>query len=277
MRLTLTERYLAGYHDMNPGVTSRSFAACPVTNGAFSFGSTYEALLAALTDSGAPLTVLDLACGDGHLLALLADAPATHTLIGIDLSGGELAAARARLGARARLCRDKAQQLPLATSSVDAITCHLALMLMDDAEAMFAELQRVLRPGGTLAALVGARSPSSPSLDTFVRLYPVASQRAEVAGIRFGDRRFRSAESIAGMLAAGFEAPDFETLTSTRDFTPTQLWDWFSDMYDTDLLKPAALADFRQACRLAWQALCGPEGTLRHEDRYQLFSARARA
>lgn len=27
MNLTLTERYLAGYHDKNPGVTARSFAA----------------------------------------------------------------------------------------------------------------------------------------------------------------------------------------------------------------------------------------------------------
>ena len=48
MNLTTTERYLAGFHDTNLGVTSRSFAALPASQG--------------------PRAVLDLFCGDGHLL-----------------------------------------------------------------------------------------------------------------------------------------------------------------------------------------------------------------
>ncbi len=53
MPLTLTERYLAGHHDTNPGVTSRSFASLPVTSGTVSFASTYHALLATLPDNAA--------------------------------------------------------------------------------------------------------------------------------------------------------------------------------------------------------------------------------
>ena len=274
MNLTLTERYLAGYHDENSGVTARSFAARPVTNGTVSFASTYTALLAVLPATGVPLTVLDLACGDGHLLGLLAAAPAAHTLIGVDLSRGELEAARVRLGERAALYRAKAQQLPLAAGSVDVVTCHLALMLMDEADAVCAELRRVLRPGGTLAGVVGARPPSNPALDAFVQLYPAASQRSEFAGIRFGDRRFRSPEGIVAWLAARFEAPRLETLTSMRDFTPEQLWDWFGDMYDTDLLTPAALAGFKSDCLDAARPLCGPTGTLVYTDRWQLFTTK---
>lgn len=277
MNLTLTERYLAGYHDKHPGVTARSFAARPVTNGTVSFASTYTALLAALPATGVPLTVLDLACGDGHLLGLLAEAPAAHTLIGVDLSRGELEAARVRLGERATLWRAKAQQLPLAAGSVDVVTCHLALMLMDEADAVCTELRRVLRPGGTLAGVVGGRPPPSPELDAFMRLYPATSQRAEFAGIRFGDRRFRSADGIAEWLAPSFEAPHFETLTSTRDCTPAQLWEWFGDMYDTDLLTPAALAGFQSDYLDALQPLCGPAGTLAYTDCYQLFTAKANA
>ena len=87
MKLTLTERYLAGFHDANPGVTSRAFAQQAVSGAGQSFASTYHALLSALPDTGTPITVLDLACGDGHLLGLLAGSSAAgHTLIGVDLS-----------------------------------------------------------------------------------------------------------------------------------------------------------------------------------------------
>lgn len=274
MNITRTERYLADYHDKNPGVTARSFAARPVTNGPASFTSSYAALLAALPETSVALTMLDLACGDGHLLGLLAETLTAHTLIGVDLSRGELDAARARLGQRATLCRAKAQHLPFAAGSVDVVTCHLALMLMDEADAVCAELRRVLRPGGTLAGVVGARPPPSPALDAFVQLYRADSQRTEFAGMRFGDRRFRSKNGITDLLAAGFEVPQFETLTSTRECTPAQLWAWFGDTYDTDLLTPAALADFRYEYLNALQPLCGPTNTLAYTDHYQLFTAK---
>ncbi len=276
MHPTQTERYLAGYHDTNPGVTSRAFAALPVTNGTVSFASTYHALRSTLPDSAAPLTVLDLACGDGHLLGLLVESDTSHTLIGIDFSEGELRSARARLGDRATLMRGRAQQLPLPAESVDAVVSHLALMLMDDAEAVVAELRRVLRSGGMLAGVVGARPPASPVLDAFIRLYPATSQRVEFAGIRFGDRRFGSEDGIAELLTPGFDSLQFETLMLKHHGTPAQLWNWFSDMYDTDLLTPAALLQFRRGYLQALQPLCGLDGTLYREDRYQMFSARAR-
>lgn len=277
MNLSTTERYLAGFHDTKPGVTSRSFAALPVSNGAQSFASTYHALAATLPVSREPRAVLDLACGDGHLLALLADSATPQTLIGVDLSAGELGAARTRLAGRATLYRAKAQQLPLAAGSIDAAVCHLALMLMDDAETVIAELRRVLRRGGTLAAVVGARSPPGPVIDAFMRLYPSSQRREEFQGLRLGDRRFGSQRGIAELLEAGFESPVFETLSVSRQLAPAQIWDWFSDMYGTDLLTPAALATFRHEYLQALDALCSPSETLHHEDRYLLFSAKARA
>ena len=99
MNETRTETYLTAFHDANPGVTSRAFEALPVTCGERRFASTCESLISTLPAASAqPLTVLDLACGDGHLLALLyASRPASRlALIGVDLSAGELAAARAR-------------------------------------------------------------------------------------------------------------------------------------------------------------------------------------
>ena len=73
-------------------------------------------------------------------------------------------------------------------------------MLMDEADAVCAELRRVLRPGGTLAGVDGARGPPSPALDAFVQLYPADSQRTKFAGIRSSDRRFRSqVASLSGL------------------------------------------------------------------------------
>ena len=72
MNLTRTETYLAAFHDANPGTTSRAFKALPVSRGGLAFASTYASLISMLPEGGSqPLTVLDLACGDDHLLSLL--------------------------------------------------------------------------------------------------------------------------------------------------------------------------------------------------------------
>ena len=281
MNETRTETYLTAFHDANPGVTSRAFEALPVMCGEQAFPSTYESLISMLPAAGAqPLTVLDLACGDGHLLALLhASRPdARLALIGVDLSAGELDAARTLLGDRWALYRCKAQQLPLARGSVDVVFSHLALMLMDNADGVVREVRRVLKPGGRFAGVVSARPPASPALDRFIALYAGASKRPEVAGMRFGDARWRSGDGIRSLLAPAFDPPAFDDLIATRRCTPAQLWDWFLGMYDTDLLTPDGREDLRQRYRLALRPLCspcGPKGDLRFEERYRQFSARA--
>ena len=284
MNLTRTETYLTAFHDANPGATSRAFEALPVTCGERTFASTYASLISMLPDADAnanadpqPLTVLDLACGDGHLLALLrASRPAGQLeLIGVDLSAGELAAARSRLGEGAALYRCKAQQLPLASGSVDMVFSHLALMLMDEADGVVREVRRVLKPGGRFAGVVGARPAANPALDLFIALYAGASKRPEAVGLRFGNARWRSEGGIRELLAPAFDPPAVDDLHASRRYTPAQLWDWFLGMYDTDLLTPDGRADLRQRYLFALRPLCGPNGDLRFEDRYRRFSARA--
>jgi len=276
MNLSRAESYLSAFHDANPGVTSRSFEALSVRRDGLAFASTYRALISALPDTDEPLTVLDLACGDGYLLSLMAEGPtAPHlTLIGVDLSTGELAAARSRLGDRAALYRGKAQQLPLASASVDVVVSHLALMLMDDVDGVLHEVRRVSKPGATFAGLVGARSPPNPVLDAFIALYPTAAQQPAWAGLRLGDRRFRSVDSIREMLAPRFDRIEFAELSMARRCTPVQLWDWLLDMYDTDLLTADGREDLRQRYLHALRTLCGPQGDLLFEERYLQFSAR---
>ena len=140
---------------------------------------------------------------------------------------------------------------------------------------MIADVRRVLRPGGVFAGVVGAQPPPSATLDAFLGLYPTSAQRSEFAGIRFGDRRFRSQDGIRVLLEPAFDALVFTELSLVRDCTPAQLWGWYEGMYDTDLLLPAAQTSLRDDCLRAWQPLCGSDGRLRCEDRCLLFRARA--
>ncbi len=91
--------------------------------------------------------VLDLACGTGDFLVLLSSAGLAP--LGMDLSWGMLAANHA---GRPLVQADGAA-LPLATGSVDGVTCGYALRNFTDLEAVFTELARVVRPGGRISLL----------------------------------------------------------------------------------------------------------------------------
>ncbi|MDO8376381.1 MAG: SAM-dependent methyltransferase, partial [Aquabacterium sp.] len=73
---TAAEQFLADFHDRLPGGSSRAFGSLSVDDEAGrQHASPYHALVDRLcAATGLPAgPVLDLACGDGHLLALLAE------------------------------------------------------------------------------------------------------------------------------------------------------------------------------------------------------------
>ncbi len=91
--------------------------------------------------------ILDLACGTGDFCVDLETHG--HHPIGVDLSFGMLAAARTG----SPLVQGDLLQLPVADSSVDAAVCGFALRNLVELKPFFAELQRVVRPGGRIALL----------------------------------------------------------------------------------------------------------------------------
>ncbi len=102
--------------------------------------------------------VLDLACGSGDLTAAAQAAGAR--VVGLDFSAGMLEAARARrLGDV--VVRGDALALPLADGAMDAVVSGFALRNFVDLAAAFAEVARVLRPGGRLALLEVDRPASA--------------------------------------------------------------------------------------------------------------------
>jgi SAM-dependent methyltransferase len=119
--------------------------------------------------------VLDVCCGAGALADVL---PAGRWL-GVDVGPGPGRPARVRAEPTA---------LPVRTSGVDGIALLLALPRLPDVDGLFAELRRVLLPGGTLVLLVpsavrrSARELWRPSVLSDVHLHWVNRSALDRAG-----------------------------------------------------------------------------------------------
>jgi SAM-dependent methyltransferase len=97
-----------------------------------------------------PSRLLEIAAGTGAVTRALASRlPASTTIVATDLNQGMIDTA-AQLGtARPVQWRQAdAMQLPFADGEFDAVVCQFGVMFLPDKGAAFAEVRRVLKPGG---------------------------------------------------------------------------------------------------------------------------------
>lgn len=123
--------------------------------------------------------LLDVGCGTGQLLCRLADAYPRLALHGADLSQPYLAEARRRLdrqSARVTLLQAAGEALPLPDASIDVITSVFLLHELPRPVrlAVFAEMRRVLRPGGLLVLTDSLAAGDHPPYDPLLRGFPIA-------------------------------------------------------------------------------------------------------
>jgi arsenite methyltransferase len=100
--------------------------------------------------------LLDVGCGPGLLVHDMAHAVGEGgQVIGVDMSQQmlDLAARRCAGLPQVRLESGSAEQLPLADSTVDGISCVQVLLYVPDPRQALAEMSRVLKPGGRLAII----------------------------------------------------------------------------------------------------------------------------
>ncbi|AQR69930.1 SAM-dependent methyltransferase [Janthinobacterium sp. LM6] len=273
--LTAAETYLQDFHQRQVGVTSAAFAHLPASSPAGTWASSYHVLTSLAPAVDAPLSVLDLACGDGHLLGLLAARRQPQLqLLGIDMSQAELAAARATLPASVRLLQGRGQTLDVPSASVDYLVSHMALMLMDDIEQVVREMRRVLRPGGQFAAIVGRTFLLGEVNDVFMRVFkPIASDA--LPPLRFGDRRTGSEAGWRELLAGAFADVAFDDIDVRWSPTPGELWTALTDTYDIDRLHDGARQRLREAFLDAAAHLQDSDGTIATGWGLRLVCARA--
>jgi ubiquinone/menaquinone biosynthesis C-methylase UbiE len=110
--------------------------------------------------------VLDVGCGSGALLLALATLVGEANAVGVDPSEPFLEAARAKVPG-ARVVVGSAEALPFGDGEFDAALAQLVINFLDDPKAGVAEMARVTRPGGVVAACVWDYSGGMTLLRTF--------------------------------------------------------------------------------------------------------------
>ncbi len=117
----------------------------------------WRRFLVSRLDVGRDATVLDVATGTAAVAIENVRRNGCH-VVGVDRSPEMLAAGRERveragLADRIELREGRAESLPFDDASFDALTFTYLLRYVDDPAETLRELARVVRPGGTIAAL----------------------------------------------------------------------------------------------------------------------------
>lgn len=152
--------------------------------------------------------VLDIGCGSGGIALHLVEAHDAGHVTGFDVEGPVIAAATARaaargLSGRAAFLQGAPGPLPFADASFDVVFSKDALLHVPDKDALFADVFRVLKPGGAFSAsnwMIGHDGQPSDAMRAYVEAeglsfsmasparYRLAMERAGFAGIVVTDR-----------------------------------------------------------------------------------------
>jgi ubiquinone/menaquinone biosynthesis C-methylase UbiE len=196
-------------------------------------------------------TALDVGCGPGALIEELVRRLGPDAVAAADPSEPFVAAARARHpGVDVRLAG--AETLPYGDGAFDVSLAQLAVHFMADPVVGLAEMARVTRADGVVAACVwdfaGERAPLSAFWSAARELDPGAEDESGLAGARAG----HLAELLA---AAGLRAVEEGELTASIEYAGfDEWWEPFTlgvgpaGAY-AGTLGAAELATLRERCR----------------------------
>ncbi len=197
--------------------------------------------------------VLDVGCGPGALTAELVQRVGPSAVAAVDPSEPFVAAARER-HREVRVERASAERLPFPDDAFDAALAQLVVHFMADPGAGVAEMRRVTRGDGVVAACVwdhaGGQGPLSAFWDVARELDADVDDESRLVGAREGDltRLFEAAglrdvEETA--LSVSLEHPTFEEWWEPYTFGVGPAGAYVAK------LDPERQARLREACRSA--------------------------
>jgi SAM-dependent methyltransferase len=161
---------------------------------------------------------VDVGCGPGALTKVLVERLGPEAVAAVDPSESFVEAAQARNpGVEVR--RAAAEALPFPNDAFDVALAQLVVHFMTDPVAGLAEMARVTRPGGVVAACVwdhaGGQGPLGLFWQVARELDPAVEDESNLAGAReghlaelFGAAGLREVEST--VLSANLELPGFD-------------------------------------------------------------------
>ncbi len=175
--------------------------------------------MADLADVAPGQRVLDVGCGPGALTAVLVDRLGPGNVAAVEPSPSFVAAVRARFPGITVL-QASAEALPFADHELDAAIAQLVVHFMADPIRGLAEMKRVTRSGGVVAACVwdhaGGQGPLGLFWQAARELDPAVEDESQLAGVREGDLAtlFEAAglrDIASAVVSADLEHPDFES------------------------------------------------------------------
>jgi ArsR family transcriptional regulator len=133
----------------------------------YSPGRTWEATARGLVHLLDPGDVLDIASGDGVLAELLA--PTANSITCLDISNRVVEAGRRRLATfkNVKFELGDMHSLPVPDAAFDTVLLIHALTYTKEAERVFSEAARVLRPGGKLLAVTLQEHQHAKAVEPF--------------------------------------------------------------------------------------------------------------
>jgi SAM-dependent methyltransferase len=174
------------------------------------------------------MTALDVGAGTGKLTGVLAELLGEANVAAVDPSEPFAAALAERFPA-SDVRRGSAEELPFEDESFDAVCAQLVVNFLTDPEQGAAEMARVAREGGSVAAAVWDYRGGMTMLRTFWEAAAAVDERGAAARdertrMRFGERE-EIVELWEGAGLRDVEGGEIVVSTSYRDFD--DLWEPF--------------------------------------------------
>jgi ubiquinone/menaquinone biosynthesis C-methylase UbiE len=163
------------------------------------------------------LNWLDVGCGTGILTGLIVDQCAPAAVFGVDSQRAQIEHAKRQAFAhRVTLRVAQAETLPFSDQSFDAVASALALNFITDRPRALAEMQRVARPNGMVAAFVwNFEAERSPSWPLRAALRSMGVEVPEIPGTRAS-----SISALTGLFAqAGLDEIATTLIEAKRGYT----------------------------------------------------------
>lgn len=212
-----------------PEETAREFDAASDAFDAVPFWERFGRLTAERAGLRPGWRVVDVCCGTGAAAIPAAAAVGPQgDVLGLDISGGMLARARAKAAARGlrntefRIGDLRATGLP--AGCADAVLCCFGIFFVADQRAAAAELWRLLRPGGRLVVTTWGEELLEPALGRFMELLAAHG----VAPPDGGSRPYAALTSTDGLerllRSAGARDVACEYHTGTLTLGPGDWW-----------------------------------------------------